>query len=100
MRLCCYRRVLQAHWGGSAVSKEYYRNIREAELEQQSTTGALGMLRWYGSVLQKHWREAVLVQKSTIEYWKGCVGTAGYYRNIRQRNIGALERLCWYSRVL
>ena len=79
MRLCWYKRVLQEHWGGSAVSNEYYRSIREAELVQQSTTGALGILHWYRSVLQKHSREAVSVQKSTIE---------------------VLERLCWYSRVL
>ena len=77
MRVCWYRRVLLEHWGCSAVSEEYYKSIREAELVQQSTTAALGMLRWYRSVLQKHSREAVL--KSTI---------------------GALERLCWYSRVL
>ena len=87
------------------------------------------MLRWYRSVLQKHSRETVLVQKSTIgalerlcwysrvlsehftyrellEHSRGCVGTAEYYKNTReavlvqQSTIGALGRLCWYRRVL
>ena len=67
-----YRRAREA---GTAV---YYKRIQEVVLVQQSTKGALecytGGVEYCKSTL-----EAVLVH---------------------QRIIGALGRLCWYSRVL
>ena len=48
----------------------------------------------------------MLEQQNTKGHWGGCVGKAEYYRSpseavlVQQNNIGALGRLCWYSRVL
>ena len=75
----------------------------EAVLVQKSTIGALRRLCRYSRVLKEHscWKSRILK-----EHWGGCVGTAEYYRSpweavlIQQNNIGALGRLCKYSRVL
>ena len=52
----------------------------------------------------------MLVQQNTIGilemHWEGCVGTAEYYRStgdavlVQQSTVGALGRLCVYTRVL
>ena len=89
-------------------TEEYYFSTRKAVVVQKSTLGELGRLCWYNRALQEH--------------WGGCAGTAEYYRNTRdawgggvvpvqlrstgdtllvqKSTIGALRRLCWYSRVL
>ena len=68
-------------------------------LVRTSTIGALGRLRWYRRVLCEHWGGSAgteVYYMSTREYYK-CTGEAVL---VQQSNIGALEMLFGYGRVL
>ena len=58
----------------------------------QMSTGAIWKLCWNSEILQEH--------------SGSCIGTEEYYRSTREAMlvqksiIGALGRLCWYSRVI
>ena len=74
------------HSGGCAGTAEYYRNTRETLLVQKE---------YYRS-----YREAVLVLYSTREavlLWHRGTGEAVL---VQKSAIGALGKLCWYSRLL
>ena len=84
---------------------------------QQCTIGAVGWLCWYSRVLFEHpgccsgkqstigstiraLRKLCCYKRVLQGHWRGCVGTAEYYRSTRdavsvqKSTLGELERLC------
>ena len=86
------------HSGGCAGTAEYYRNTRETLLVQKSTTGAIGRLCWYYTLLER----LCCYSRVPLGHWGSCAGTEECYRSTReavlvqQITIGALGRICWY----
>ena len=73
-------------------------------LVQQSTIGTLGCC--VGTSEYYRSTRAAAGTKGTIGKWEGCACIAEYCRStgeavmVHQSTIEALERLCWYRRIL